>query len=84
MYRDNKAEFAARVKEDVKASLEDVPRGFIIPTHESTRPKHKEEETDFWYDSDQEDFGGSDSDMDRDMEDFDDEEESGEEHDDEP
>jgi ubiquitin-conjugating enzyme E2 R len=80
MYRDKKAEFAARVKEDVKASLEDVPRGFIIPTHESTRPKQKEEETDFWYDSDQEDFGGSDSDIDQDMEDFDDEEESGEEH----
>ena len=68
--------YRAKVKEDVEKSREDIPKGFVMPTHESTvkrpTPDHHDHDEDFWNDSgDDEDqeFGGSDTD--EDMEDFD-------------
>ena len=64
--RDDKEAFIKRVKEDVARSKEDVPEGFVMPTHESTMPKPIKDEVgdDFWADSDADEdfFGGSDSD----------------------
>ena len=64
--RDDKDAFIKRVKEDVAKSKEDVPEGFVMPTHESTmqKPVKDDVDDDFWADSDvDEDFmGGSDSD----------------------
>jgi ubiquitin-conjugating enzyme E2 R len=64
--RDDKDAFVNRVKEDVAKSKEDVPEGFVMPTHESTmqKPVKDDVDDDFWADSDvDEDFmGGSDSD----------------------
>jgi ubiquitin-conjugating enzyme E2 R len=56
--------YKARVKEDVEASKKDIPEGFIMPTHETTKPPVAEKyDDDFWADSDAgESFGGSDSD----------------------
>src|ERR1700761_9427938 len=55
MFRDNKEEFTARVQKDVEASKKDIPEGFIMPTHESTKPKVEEKiDDDFWQDSDAE------------------------------
>lgn len=68
MYRDNKPAFKARVQQDVEASKKDIPEGFEMPTHESTKPViEKPVDDSFWNDSDAEsvDFGG-DSDFDDD------------------
>ena len=75
MLRMDKKAYEKRVKEDVKASKQDIPEGFIMPTHESTmrKPERNEEDPDFWVDSDneEEDLGGSDTDQ-EDMEEADD------------
>lgn len=64
--RDDKEAFIKRVNEDVARSKEDVPEGFVMPTHESTMQKPVKDEVgdDFWADSDADEdfFGGSDSD----------------------
>ena len=66
MFRDCNDEFKARVKEDVEAAKKDIPEGFIMPTHESTKPVVEKIDDDFWVNSDveDEDFfeGGSESD----------------------
>lgn len=66
--RDHKEAFIKRVREDVAKSKEDVPEGFVMPTHESTMQKPMKDEVgdDFWVDSDVDEdfFGGSDSDED--------------------
>lgn len=63
MLRKNPEAFKKMVKEDVERSKEDIPEGFVMPTHESTvRKIEKEDDKDFWADSDTEDFGGSDTD----------------------
>lgn len=57
--------FKKRVKADVEKSKEDIPSGFIMPTHESTAriPEKPVDDREFWVDSDEEDdFGGSDTD----------------------
>ena len=64
------------VRGQVEDSKEDIPEGFVMPTHESTMQKKdadKLDDHDFWADSDADDdvFGGSDSDMDYNMEDQD-------------
>lgn len=71
LWRTDAARYRARVKEDVEKSREDIPPGFVMPTHESTMPKAPEKAVDdreFWVDSDEDDdedgFGGSDTDED--------------------
>lgn len=53
---------------DVEASKQDIPAGFVIPTHESTIKKsniEEEDNTEFWAESEEgEDFGGSNTDLD--------------------
>ena len=66
MLRKDVTAFKAKVKVDVEASRKDIPAGFVMPTHESTVETPllvKDDDADFWMDSDQEDdFGGSDTD----------------------
>ena len=53
-----------RVKEDVEVSKKDIPADFVMPTSDIAPKKvEKEEDPDFWVDSDRDDdFGGSDTD----------------------
>ena len=64
MLRKQPEEYKALVKKDVEASKRDIPEGFVVPTHESTiKPVEKDEDREFWVDSDDDDgFGGSDTD----------------------
>ena len=66
MLRDNLQQYRKRVAEDVEASKADVPADFVIPSGEITATKAqpvKDDDGDFWVDSDAElDFGGSDTD----------------------
>lgn len=64
MLRKQPDEYKALVKKDVEASKRDIPEGFIMPTHESTiRPVEKDDDREFWVDSDNDEgFGGSDTD----------------------
>lgn len=66
MFRDRLEEYKERVKEDVEASKKEIPEGFVMPTHESTKPVIEKIDDDFWVNSDdEEDFfeGGSESDV---------------------
>ena len=95
LLRNEPEQYKARVKEDVEASKKDVPEGFVMPTHESSKPAvvDKADDDDFWADSDvdEDTFGASDSDAEMTMEDDDfeehdddddDEDDDDEEHDD--
>ena len=65
MLRKDQQGFKKRVKADVEKSKEDIPSGFVMPTHESTAkiPEKPVDDREFWVDSDEEDdFGGSDTD----------------------
>jgi ubiquitin-conjugating enzyme E2 R len=66
MLRKNPEKYKNVVKEAVEVSKQDIPAGFVMPTHESTSMKvEKEDDRDFWVDSDgEDDFGGSDTDAD--------------------
>ncbi|KIW89673.1 uncharacterized protein Z519_09829 [Cladophialophora bantiana CBS 173.52] len=55
MFRDDKEAFKARVRQDVEASKKDIPEGFVMPTHETTKPVIEKVDDDFWNDSDAED-----------------------------
>jgi len=87
MLRDEPEKYKERVKKDVELSKKDVPEGFIMPTHETTKPAvEKFNDDDFWADSDVEDedtFGGSDSDAEMTMDDSDEEDQEDEDDDDE-
>ena len=87
MLRDEPEKYKERVKKDVELSKKDVPEGFIMPTHETTKPVvEKFNDDDFWADSDVEDedtFGGSDSDAEMTMDDSDEEDQEDEDDDDE-
>lgn len=65
-FRDRKDDFRARVLQDVEASKKDIPKGFEMPTHESTKPAIEEKpvDDDFWQDSDAEEFDFDDDDFD--------------------
>ena len=67
MLRKDPQGYKNRVKEDVEKSKEDIPSGFVMPTHESTskKPEKIVDEPDFWVDSEgeEDDFGGSDTDQ---------------------
>lgn len=75
MFRDDKEAFKAKVTQDVEASKKDIPEGFIMPTHESTKPVIEKVDDDFWQDSDAEDVDFDDFD------DFDDDAANGSESD---
>lgn len=65
MLRKDPEQYKKLVKEAVEISKQDIPTGFVMPTHESTSTKkaEKEDDRDFWVDSDEEEgFGGSDTD----------------------
>lgn len=85
LLRKDVEKYKARVKEDVEASKKDIPEGFVMPTHESTKPTATEKFDDnFWADSDADNsFGGSDSDeeMNHDDDDDDDNDEEDDDHD---
>lgn len=60
------------VKADVERSKLDIPKGFVMPTHDAPRPQlvEKEDDDNFWADSDADSDlfdGDSDSDNDLDM-----------------
>ena len=89
LLRKDRDAYRKRVKQDVDKSLEDIPKGFVMPTHESTvkkpMPSSMDHDEDFWNDSgDDEDqeFGGSDTD--EEMGGYDDEEEDAEDEEEEP
>jgi ubiquitin-conjugating enzyme E2 R len=70
MLRNKPEEYKQLVKRDLDISKGDIPKGFMMPTHESAFKK-KDDEHDFdmsWEDSDVESFGGSESDLDNDEE----------------
>lgn len=65
MLRNKPDEYKGLVKKDLELSKQDIPAGFVMPTHE-TAWKKKEDDGDFdmsWEDSDVESFGGSESDI---------------------
>ncbi|RMZ90757.1 hypothetical protein DV736_g2005, partial [Chaetothyriales sp. CBS 134916] len=75
-FRTDTEAFKRRARQDVEASKTDIPEGFVMPTHESTKPKTEEKiDDDFWQDSDAEDL-----DLDDDF-DFDDDAANGSESD---
>lgn len=65
MLRKEPAKYKEMVKKDLEASKKDIPSGFVMPTHEDAFKTKKEDEYMMsWEDSDVEDeFGGSDSEM---------------------
>lgn len=84
LLRKEPAEFKDRVKQDVEQSKKDVPEGFVMPTHENTKPVVEKIDDDFWADSDidEDTFGGSDSDAEMTMDDdYDDEDEDDDDED---
>lgn len=64
MVRKDPEGFKKQVKQDVEKSKSDIPEGFVMPERDvPTHHVEKDEDKDFWYDSDEEeDFGGSDTD----------------------
>jgi ubiquitin-conjugating enzyme E2 R len=61
MLRNRPEEYKGLVNKDLELSKQDIPAGFVMPTHE-TAWKKKEDDGDFemsWEDSDVESFGGS-------------------------
>lgn len=69
MLRNKPEQYKEMVKKDLERSKQDIPAGFVMPTHESAF-QHKKDDGDFdmsWEDSDAESFGGSESDVDEDM-----------------
>ena len=68
LLRNNPERYKILVKEAVETSKQDVPPGFVLPTHEASGGRSdaktdKDDDRDFWADSEGEDgFGGSDTD----------------------
>lgn len=67
MLRKNPDKYKAIVKDAVELSKNDIPAGYVMPTHASTSTKRieREDDRDFWVDSDDgyDEFGGSDTDV---------------------
>ncbi|KAI9045358.1 putative ubiquitin conjugating enzyme (UbcC) [Aspergillus affinis] len=75
MLRKDPVQYKSIVQSNVDASKNDIPEGFIMPTHQATaaaKPVEKDD-SDFWAESDADDdvFGGSDSDEDLNVDDLD-------------
>ncbi|KAF7589949.1 hypothetical protein BBP40_003488 [Aspergillus hancockii] len=73
--RTNPEKYKSIVRNNVEASKQDVPDGFVMPTQQETttvKPVEKDD-SDFWAESDVDNdtFGGSDSDEDLDVDDHD-------------
>ncbi|KAF2637672.1 hypothetical protein P280DRAFT_93999 [Massarina eburnea CBS 473.64] len=69
MLRNKPEDYKTKVRNDLELSKADIPAGFVMPTHESAFT-HRKDEGDFdmsWEDSDEESFGGSESDIDEEM-----------------
>lgn len=83
LLRKEPAKYKERIREDVELSKKDVPEGFVMPTHETTKPVVEKIDDDFWADSDcdEDTFGGSDSDAEMTNDDYDDEDEEDEDDD---
>lgn len=68
MLRNNPVQYKEMVKKDLETSKQDIPTGYVMPTHE-TAFKTVIDDDDYnmnWEDSDEESFGGSDSEIDYD------------------
>jgi len=74
MLRKNPAMYKEKVRKDLEIARSDIPAGFVMPTHEDAFRTTKEEEYNMsWEDSDvEDDFGGSDSEMEAHFDDDDD------------
>jgi ubiquitin-conjugating enzyme E2 R len=85
MLRKNLSQYKEMVKNDLEASKQDIPPGYVMPTHETAfKPvKEDDEYTMSWEDSDIESFGGSDSEMEDQDEDMESDTASGEEEEEE-
>lgn len=85
IYRDKREIYNALAWEVVDASLQEVPEGVVMPTPAQLVPapqKPIDDDVDFWNMTDEgEDFGGSDSDDDEDMGEFQDEDDDEDEED---
>lgn len=84
MLRRDLEKYKAKVAEDVKISKQDIPEGFTMPTSAVSKTVIEKVDDDFWVDSDAEDFdedtfGGSDSDAEMTMDEFDDGQDTGSE-----
>lgn len=65
MLRNKPEQYKEMVKRDLERSKQDIPAGYVMPTHESAF-QTKKDDGDFdmsWEDSDVESFGGSESDF---------------------
>lgn len=63
LLRNDPAAYQDRVRQDRDKSKEDIPKDFVMPTHESAFKKEEPVVDEFsWSDSDVESFGASDSD----------------------
>ena len=84
MLRKDPENFKTLVHKDVEASKADMPEGFVMPDHDlHTHQAEKNDDKDFWYDSDEDNgFGGSDTDAEMTQGEGDEEEEDEEEGDD--
>ncbi|OCK82829.1 hypothetical protein K432DRAFT_292373 [Lepidopterella palustris CBS 459.81] len=85
MLRGNKSQYEEKVRKDLEASKQDIPAGYVMPTHE-TAFKTVSEDDEYnmnWEDSDAESFGGSDSDVEEGDEDMETDSEIEEEEEDE-
>lgn len=85
MLRNDPVKYKEMVKKDLEASKQDIPVGFVMPTHEAAFKTVKEDDeyNMNWEDSDAESFGGSDSDVDDEDEDMDSDSASGDEEEEE-
>lgn len=70
MLRNDPEKYKDMVRKDVQTSKQDIPAGFIMPTHETAFKSTKEEEDYMmsWEDSDVENFEGLDSEDEEEME----------------
>lgn len=65
LFRTDREKYRERAKREAELSRKDIPEGFVMPTtFEDAPPEKAEYDHDFMYESaDEDDFGGSDSDM---------------------
>ena len=83
MLRSKPEEYKKQVREQVEETKKDIPEGFTMPTHESSKPPVVEKiDDDFWVDSDVEDWNGSDTDPEDTMDEDDDEHDEDEDEED--
>lgn len=65
MLRNDPEQYKQMVKRDLDTSKQDIPDGYVMPTHQDAFKTVKDDDMFMeWEDSDAESFGGSDSDMD--------------------